>query len=409
MSTDILLDESPFGTRALAVRDDRACGLAYDFAQRTTPQLGELLYAKALHRDDRLGGQICDIGAAGEGLLPIRDRARSQGDGFIAAIRREGQGTKRPTLSDRPALRLPAATLFLDDLTTVKPGPMGQMDPPKNFDRPGDQQNLTPGPLKTVPGPLRLLTLLSNQETQAIHVSSGLLAAKIKSFVPDTVEIIVNENIAQGIREGEEEALSRTVPLEEGGHLIIDSTEALTAIDLDLGRMGSRSQKGAADKLKRRALEVLADSLTLRSIGGQIVFDFPRGAVKAPKMLRDQMTALLKPGGLTNIPAVTKEGLVIGIATQPRRPVLDDLTERTPSDDPRPAHRLRADVLAWHAYDAVKHALRSAPSQTLTLALGHDLEHPWQKAYATKALNTTYGPRLALEKLAEDPRGFQIR
>lgn len=73
--------------------------------------------------------------------------------------------------------------------------------------------------------------------------------------------------IASGVREQLELALDRIVPLDGGGRLIIETTAALTAIDVDGG--GRR----ALDADLEAAREV-ARQLRLRRIGGTVVVDF---------------------------------------------------------------------------------------------------------------------------------------
>ena len=72
-----------------------------------------------------------------------------------------------------------------------------------------------------------------------------------------------------------EEIQSRHVPLPSGGSLVIDSTEALVAIDVNSGK--SRSHGDAetmAYKINTEAADEIARQLRLRDLGGVVVIDF---------------------------------------------------------------------------------------------------------------------------------------
>lgn len=78
----------------------------------------------------------------------------------------------------------------------------------------------------------------------------------------------------------------RQIPLPSGGYLVIDKTEALTAIDINSGR--SRSEKhieATAYKTNLEAADEIAKQLRLRDIGGLIVIDFIDMAVEKHKRL----------------------------------------------------------------------------------------------------------------------------
>jgi ribonuclease G len=72
-----------------------------------------------------------------------------------------------------------------------------------------------------------------------------------------------------------ESLLRRKVWLKSGGHLTIDSTEALTTIDVNTGKfIGSTSLADTILKTNLDAVMEIARQLRLRDIGGMIVLDF---------------------------------------------------------------------------------------------------------------------------------------
>lgn len=70
-------------------------------------------------------------------------------------------------------------------------------------------------------------------------------------------------------------ALGKKVWLKSGGHLIIDTAEALTAIDVNTGKfVGKKDFDETIKQTNLEAVEELTYQLKLRSIGGIIVIDF---------------------------------------------------------------------------------------------------------------------------------------
>jgi ribonuclease G len=70
-------------------------------------------------------------------------------------------------------------------------------------------------------------------------------------------------------------ALERKVWLKSGGYIVIDHTEALTAIDVNTGRfVGKTDHHDTALRTNLEAARVLVDQLRLRNIGGLIIIDF---------------------------------------------------------------------------------------------------------------------------------------
>ncbi len=68
---------------------------------------------------------------------------------------------------------------------------------------------------------------------------------------------------------------SREVSLPSGGRLVIDATEALTAIDINSGRSGGKSNfEDMAYRTNMEAAKMIPLQLRLRDIGGQVVADF---------------------------------------------------------------------------------------------------------------------------------------
>jgi ribonuclease G len=78
-----------------------------------------------------------------------------------------------------------------------------------------------------------------------------------------------------GIEKQIEQALAKKVGLKSGGSLIIETTEAMTVIDVNTGRFtGKTNLEDTILKTNLEAAEEVARQLRLRNIGGLIVIDF---------------------------------------------------------------------------------------------------------------------------------------
>jgi ribonuclease G len=108
-------------------------------------------------------------------------------------------------------------------------------------------------------------------------------------------------------------ALSRKVWLPSGGYLIIDQTEALTAIDVNTGRfVGKRNLADTILKTNVEAVSEVVRQLRLRNIGGIIIIDFidMEAEDNRNRVYSDLSFALQKDRARTNILKISELGLV---------------------------------------------------------------------------------------------------
>ncbi len=108
-------------------------------------------------------------------------------------------------------------------------------------------------------------------------------------------------------------ALGRKVWLKSGGYIVIDHTEALTAIDVNTGRyVGKRNPEDTILKTNLEAVKEIAYQLRLRNIGGIIIIDFidmlkEKNRKKVFNVLQE---ALSGDKARTNIQQISELGLV---------------------------------------------------------------------------------------------------
>jgi len=80
---------------------------------------------------------------------------------------------------------------------------------------------------------------------------------------------------AYGMEMEIQRALSKKIWLKSGGYIVIEITEALTAIDVNTGRyVGKRNLEETILKTNLEAVKEIAYQLRLRNIGGIIIIDF---------------------------------------------------------------------------------------------------------------------------------------
>ncbi|MEG0766785.1 MAG: Rne/Rng family ribonuclease [Clostridia bacterium] len=116
-----------------------------------------------------------------------------------------------------------------------------------------------------------------------------------------------------GIEEKTEKALERKVWLKSGGYLVIDTCEALTAIDVNTGKfVGKQDFSETVFAVNREAAAEIARQLRLRDLGGIIIIDFIDMELAAQRdtILETMRTALRKDRAKTNVVGFTGLGLL---------------------------------------------------------------------------------------------------
>ena len=108
-------------------------------------------------------------------------------------------------------------------------------------------------------------------------------------------------------------ALGRKVWLKSGGYIIVEQTEALTAIDVNTGRfVGKHNLEDTILKTNLEAVKEIAYQLRLRNIGGIIIIDFidMEKEVNREKVFTALEDALKADKSKTNILKISELGLV---------------------------------------------------------------------------------------------------
>lgn len=109
-----------------------------------------------------------------------------------------------------------------------------------------------------------------NTITALIEEISPRSKSKISLF-KETIPIFERFNIERQI----EQTFMRKVPLPSGGEIVIEETEALTAVDVNTGsHKGSKDGKDYIVNANLEAAVEIARQIRLRNIGGLLIFDF---------------------------------------------------------------------------------------------------------------------------------------
>lgn len=131
-------------------------------------------------------------------------------------------------------------------------------------------------------------------------------------------------------------ALARKVALKSGGYIVIDETEALTAIDINTGKfIGSKNLEDTVVKTNLEAAEEISKQIRLRDIGGIIIIDFiDMKNNKDISLVLDKLKEFLSyDRNRANIIGITKLGLVELTRKKVRNSLNSSFIEKCPHCD----------------------------------------------------------------------------
>jgi len=164
-------------------------------------------------------------------------------------------------------------------------------------------------------------------------------------------------------------ALGRKVWLKSGGHIIIDQTEALTAIDVNTGRfVGKHNLEDTILKTNLEAVKEIAFQLRLRNIGGLIIIDFI-DMEKEPhreKVHGALEEALKSDKAKTNILKISELGLVEMTRKRVRDSIGRILCEPCPYCEGKGYVKSKT-TMVYEIFRELQREMRSAPGYRMTL------------------------------------------
>ncbi len=170
---------------------------------------------------------------------------------------------------------------------------------------------------------LRVIRDFANADTKRIVIDSASVHAEMQAFVDrfvaDPKPRIEHYQGALpifdefGIEEQIDTNLGRKVWLKSGGYLIVDQSEALTAIDVNTGRfVGKRDLEETVLRTNLEAVREIVNQLRFRNIGGLIILDLidMESAENRDKVYRALQQELRQDKAKTNILKISELGLV---------------------------------------------------------------------------------------------------
>jgi ribonuclease G len=171
--------------------------------------------------------------------------------------------------------------------------------------------------------PLRVIRDMANSKTRRIVVDDQKIYDEMQNFlsrfVADPKPRLEHYQGALpifdhfGIESRIDDNLGKKVWLKSGGYLVIDQSEALTAIDVNTGRfVGKRDLEETVLKTNLEAVHEVVYQLRFRNIGGLIIIDLidMESAENREKVYRALQEALRQDKAKTNILKISELGLV---------------------------------------------------------------------------------------------------
>jgi len=215
-----------------------------------------------------------------------------------------------------------------------------------------------------------------------------------------------------GIEHEIEQALAARVRLASGGEVVVEGTEALTAIDVNTGSLVGTARQD--DAVLRTNLEAAAESarqLRLRSIGGLVVIDFVQMDQEEHwrRVLGALGGALARDRSPARILGRTVGGLVEVTRRRGREPIATLLAGRWRAGEGETLEKT-AETVAFDALRAVRREALRRPGRvrvTASAEVAGCLEGPARDHLA--AVAAALGREVAVESESGWPRGrFEI-
>ncbi|MGE5676139.1 MAG: Rne/Rng family ribonuclease [Mycobacterium leprae] len=166
-----------------------------------------------------------------------------------------------------------------------------------------------------------------------------------------------------------DKALKKRVWLKSGGYIVIDQTEALTAIDVNTGKfVGTTNLADTVFKTNLEAAKEIARQLRLRDIGGIIIIDFIDMEIlehrqKVIKTLEDE---LKRDRTRANVLGLTQLGLVEMTRKKSRQNLDEAMMRSCPYCDGR-GKVLSEETMARRVRAEIRRILKQSSSEALLM------------------------------------------
>ncbi len=270
---------------------------------------------------------------------------------------------------------------------------------------------------------LRVMRDYVDDEVQKIHIDSKETYQSMKKFAQNFMPEVAKRLYyypgdrpifdVYGVEEELNRALKRKVPLKSGGHIVIEQTEALIAIDVNSGSfIRSRSMEETGFKTNLEAVHEIVHQLRLRNLGGIIVVDFidMQEEENKKRMLEVLEEALTRDKTKTNVVQLSSLGLV----EMTRKRTRDSLGRTLLSECSRcesVGHTKSPTTICYQLFREVVAEARAYPCEKLMI-----IAHPklidvllGEESEQVTRLEEFLGKQIALKSdIQLDPEHFEI-
>ncbi len=220
-------------------------------------------------------------------------------------------------------------------------------------------------------GPVeRALRDLVGDQTSRILIDSGAAVEAARNYcaihLPDVVDRIEHFSEAAelfdsfGLEDQIDGAIATKVDLPSGGRIVIESTEALTAIDINSARTGASGGPGStALSTNLEAVTEAARQLRLRNIGGLVVIDLIHmDESDSDKVLEALQQAVVSDRAPISIGEISPFGLIEMTRKRTRDSLRTQLGEDCATCEGE-GWRLSVDTVAHEILRAAEHEARA--------------------------------------------------
>lgn len=147
------------------------------------------------------------------------------------------------------------------------------------------------------------------------------------------------------VEEAEADALATLFALPGGGDIAVETTRALTAVDVDLGAREASDSKRAARQANMAAISVAARVLRLKAVAGIVVFDLVGRGHDGQALTTAARNAFAPDNPGVGIGTISKFGTLEMIIPRRAPPILDRLLTQNGAPNPRYVARRLARAL----------------------------------------------------------------
>ena len=236
-----------------------------------------------------------------------------------------------------------------------------------------------------LPLTLRVLRDIPDKDVEKLRIDSKESFQRVQKFVRQfmpgllsKLEYYPGERPIFDIYNVDDElqkALSRSVQLKSGGHLVIDQTEAMTTIDVNTGSfVGKKTLEETIFKTNLEAAQAIVRQLRLRNLGGMIIIDFidMQSEDHKRQVIRTLEKYLERDQANSHISEISSLGLVEMTRKRTRESLEHILCEACPTCDGRGSIKT-AETVCYEIFREIMRESRQFDANELMVLASQDV------------------------------------